>query len=48
MPEDRSIHLATPLWCASVAGKLPVVKCLVRLGANINALSDTGIEKNYI
>ena len=32
----------TPLWAASVAGKLPVVKCLVRLGASINALSDTG------
>lgn len=40
--EDRSIHTVTPLWCSSVAGNLPVVKCLVRLGANINALSDTG------
>lgn len=40
--EDRSIHTVTPLWCSSVAGNLPVVKCLVRLGANINANSDTG------
>ncbi|XP_049277864.1 protein fem-1 homolog C [Anopheles funestus] len=42
VPEDRSIHCVTPLWCACVSGKLPVVKCLVRLGSNINALSDTG------
>lgn len=40
--EDRSTHTVTPLWCSAVAGNLPVVKCLVRLGANINALSDTG------
>ncbi|XP_055627199.1 protein fem-1 homolog C [Toxorhynchites rutilus septentrionalis] len=40
--EDRSVHCVTPLWCACVSGKLPVVKCLVRLGSNINALSDTG------
>lgn len=40
--EDRSIHCVTPLWCAAVSGKLDVVKCLIRLGANINALSDTG------
>ncbi|XP_035775626.1 protein fem-1 homolog C-like [Anopheles albimanus] len=42
VPEDRSVHCVTPLWCACVSGKLPVVKCLVRLGSNINALSDTG------
>ncbi|XP_052866251.1 protein fem-1 homolog C [Anopheles cruzii] len=42
VPEDRSVHYVTPLWCACVSGKLPVVKCLVRLGSNINALSDTG------
>lgn len=41
-PEDQSVHCVTPLWCAAVSGKLTVVKCLVRLGANINALSDTG------
>lgn len=40
--DDRSIHYVSPLWCASVAGKLPVVKCLVRRGANVNSVSDTG------
>ena len=42
VPDDRSIHFVTPLWCASVAGKLPVVKCLVKHGANVNSVSDTG------
>lgn len=41
-PEDQSVHCVTPLWCAAVSGKLAVVKCLVRLASNINALSDTG------
>jgi ankyrin repeat protein len=42
VPDDRSIHYVTPLWCASVAGKLSVVKCLVKHGANVNSVSDTG------
>ncbi|KAK3855362.1 hypothetical protein Pcinc_038232 [Petrolisthes cinctipes] len=42
VPDDRSIHNVTPLWCASVAGKLPVVKCLVQHLANVNSVSDTG------
>ncbi|KAI1287985.1 Protein fem-1 -like protein C [Halotydeus destructor] len=42
VPDDRSIHYVTPLWCASVAGKLPVVRSLVRKGANVNSVSDTG------
>lgn len=42
VPDDRSIHYVTPLWCASVAGKLPVVKCLVQHGASVNSVSDTG------
>uniref|UniRef100_A0A1L8DB14 Putative ankyrin repeat protein n=1 Tax=Nyssomyia neivai TaxID=330878 RepID=A0A1L8DB14_9DIPT len=42
VPEDRSVHCVTPLWCASVSGNLGVVKLLIRFGANINALSDTG------
>lgn len=41
-PEDQSVHQCSPLWCAAVSGKLSVVKCLIRLGANINAVSDTG------
>lgn len=42
VPDDRSIHYVTPLWCAAVAGKLSVVKCLVEHGANVNSVSDTG------
>lgn len=42
VPVDRSVHCVTPLWCAAVSGKLPVVKCLIRLGSCINSLSDTG------
>jgi ankyrin repeat protein len=39
VPDDRSIHYVTPLWCAAVAGKLAVVKCLVKHGANVNSVS---------
>ncbi|UYV60828.1 hypothetical protein LAZ67_1002483, partial [Cordylochernes scorpioides] len=42
VPEDRSIHHVTPLWCAAVAGKLPVVKKLIQHGADVNSVSDTG------
>lgn len=42
VPVDRSVHCVTPLWCAAVSGKLPVVKQLIRLGSCINSLSDTG------
>lgn len=38
---DGVFHFVTPLWCATVAGKLSVVQCLVELGANINSVSDT-------
>lgn len=41
-PEDSTVHLVTPLWCASVSSKLPIVMHLVRVGANINAVSDSG------
>ncbi|CAG9821966.1 unnamed protein product [Phaedon cochleariae] len=40
--EDRSTHVVTPLWCAAVSGKLPVVELLLKFGADINAVSDTG------
>lgn len=42
VPDDRSVHCVTPLWCAAVSGKLNVVRQLIRLGSKINALSDTG------
>lgn len=40
--EEKTFHYSTPLWVASVANHLPVVKLLVRLGANMNAISDSG------
>ncbi|KAK7865662.1 hypothetical protein R5R35_006914 [Gryllus longicercus] len=42
VPDDRSVHCVTPLWCAAVCGKLSVIKWLVEHGANVNAISDTG------
>ncbi|KAB7497861.1 Protein fem-1-like protein C [Armadillidium nasatum] len=40
--DDHSVHHVTPLWCAAVAGKLAVVKCLIQHGADVNSVSDTG------
>lgn len=40
--EEKTFHFSTPLWVAAVANHLPVVKLLVRLGANMNAISDSG------
>ncbi len=42
VPDDHSVHNVTPLWCAAVAGKLKVVDTLVRHGADVNSVSDTG------
>lgn len=42
VPDDRSVHFVTPLWCAAVSGKMNVIKCLVETGANVNAASDSG------
>ncbi|XP_055376509.1 protein fem-1 homolog C [Condylostylus longicornis] len=42
VPEDRSFHFGTPLWCAAVSGKLAIVKYLVSIGCDINAPSDSG------
>ncbi len=42
VPEDRSVHTVTLLWCAAVAGKVKVVEVLVRHGADVNSDSDTG------
>lgn len=42
VPDDHSVHTATPLWCAAVTGKLAVIKCLVEHGADVNAISDSG------
>merc|ERR1711963_215881 len=40
--DDRTVHTVTPLWCAAVAGKLKVVEVLVKYGADVNSVSDTG------
>lgn len=40
--EDRSTHVVTPIWCAAVSGKLSVVEILLKAGADINSLSDSG------
>nr|BAL61211.1 fem-1 homolog A-like protein [Locusta migratoria manilensis] len=42
VPDDHSVHCVTPLRCAAVTGRLPVIKCLVEHGADINAISDSG------
>ena len=42
VPDDRSVHNVTPLWCAAVAGKVKVVEVLVKYGADVNAISDSG------
>lgn len=38
---DHSRHEVSPLWCASVANKLEVVKSLIEHGSDINCPSDT-------
>lgn len=40
--EEKTFHFSTPLWVAAVANHLNCVKLLVRLGANMNAVSDSG------
>jgi len=40
--EEGVSHSVTPLWCAAVSGRLTVVKVLLRFGADVNAVSDSG------
>lgn len=42
VPDDRSVHTVTPLWCAAVAGRPEVVRALADAGADLNAPSDSG------
>ncbi|CAK1594787.1 unnamed protein product [Parnassius mnemosyne] len=42
VPDDRSVHTVTPLWCAAVAGRLEVLRVLADAGADLNAGSDSG------
>ncbi|CAD5121816.1 DgyrCDS10285 [Dimorphilus gyrociliatus] len=40
--QDKGRHKVTPLWAAAVSNHLEVVKILLKAGAHVNALSDTG------
>jgi ankyrin repeat protein len=40
--DDKTSHRVSPLWCAAVSGRLNIVKSLVKHGANVNTVSDTG------
>ncbi len=40
--EEGISHHVTPLWCAAVSGRLAVVKVLLRHGADVDAVSDSG------
>lgn len=42
VPDDRSVHTVTPLWCAAVSGRLEVLRALADAGADVNAGSDSG------
>ncbi|XP_065348180.1 protein fem-1 homolog C [Cloeon dipterum] len=42
VPDDRSVHCVSPLWCAAVSGRLEVIKCLLAHKADVNAISDSG------
>ena len=40
--EEEIKHTVTPLWCAAVSEKPKVVEVLVKYGADVNSVSDTG------
>jgi len=40
--EEGVSHSVTPLWCAAVSGRLSVVLVLLKYGADVNAVSDSG------
>ncbi|KAM3958636.1 ankyrin repeat protein mann-cup [Aphomia sociella] len=42
VPDERSVHTVTPLWCAAVAGRLEVLRVLADAGADLDAGSDSG------
>ena len=41
VPEEGVSHSVTPLWCAAVAGRLSVVKVLLKFGADVDAGKDS-------
>lgn len=46
--QDKGRHKVTPLWAAAVSNRLEIVKILLKAGAQVNALSDTGLKYNFI
>lgn len=42
VPDERSVHTVTPLWCAAVSGRAGVVRALADAGADLDAPSDSG------
>ncbi|XP_028176416.1 protein fem-1 homolog A [Ostrinia furnacalis] len=42
VPDDRSVHTVTPLWCAAVEGRLDALGVLADAGARVDAPSDSG------
>eukprot|EP00092_Neocalanus_flemingeri_P030503 GFUD01033118.1.p1 GENE.GFUD01033118.1~~GFUD01033118.1.p1 ORF type:complete len:651 (+),score=133.69 GFUD01033118.1:226-2178(+) len=40
--EEGVSHSVTPLWCAAVSGRLAVVRVLLKYGADVDAVSDSG------
>lgn len=39
--DGETIEGAPPLWCAAAAGHMPLVRLLVRAGANVNSTTRT-------
>lgn len=39
--DGETIEGAPPLWCAAAAGHLPLVRLLIRAGANVNSTTRT-------
>ena len=42
VPEDKVVRYVTPLWCAAVQGRIEILKILIKKGANINSMCNTG------
>ena len=42
MQDNGSRHNVTPLWCAAVSGHVEIVKVLLKYGAKVDTMTDTG------
>jgi ankyrin repeat protein len=43
--DDKTSHRVSPLWCAAVCGRLNIVKCLVKHGADVSERRE--LEMNF-